>query len=373
MITIDIPPKPHWAGPFDGGITQSLISSFQVCPFQSFLYLYMGLQEAKPHEDNLMWGDTLHKGLEHRLQGDSLDDAISAMWEYQKKKYPTAPSTFRYTTRNMLALYPIKKLEAWGKITTEYEIVEKYTLSNYFQSTKGSYTGYNLVPKAPVDPETARLFFQELDQYGGETITFRGKVDMLSECKRKMGDHKAKGKHSPHPESVKEELPQDLQMNAYAYFMGMINEWIYDIIRCPEAMPRTPKRRNSQTPEQWADWIFHTHNDIMNGFPIKTCPGMWINQVQHWQSDEEIQSFMNFTLIPIFHKVVAWWHHVTHPQFDPNDPRWYGPLFYKAPVRNFNPTSTYSYKCKYHAYLIGKADINTLVPVHSYYPELEHK
>ena len=368
MELIELPPKPHWNGPFEGGITQSLLSSFNVCPFQTFLYLYMGLQEAKPFEENLMWGDTLHKGLEHRIRGDSLDDSISVMWEYQKKNYPTAPSTFRYTTRNMLALYPRKKLESWGNVITEYEIKEKYTLGTY----------YHHVPRVPGqsfnDNGDLELdYCSHLFELGGETIIFRGKVDMLAEDRTKLGDHKAKGKHAAHPDSIKAEINQDLQMNAYSFFLGKINEWLYDIIRCPEALPRTPKRRVNQTPEEWANHIFFNHQDIQRGFPIKNCPGMWINQIPHWQTDEQIETYMKVTIEPMFHKMVAWWHHVTHPKFDPNDPKWYGPLFYRAPVRNFNPTSTYSYNCRYHAYLTGKADISTLIPVKSYYPELEHK
>lgn len=355
-MKIILEPKPAWAGPFEGGITQSIISRFLTCPFQFFLYAYMGLEEQTPLEPNLIWGDTLHVGLEHRIRGHTLDESIKIMWEYQMKRYPTAPASFRYSTRNMLALYPINKLSHWGRITTEHPIKAQYTLGNYYR------------------PNPNKIFSTDpYLSYGGETITFRGKVDMLSEDGTKFGDHKGKGKHAPSPESLKEELGQDLQMNAYAWFLGKVSDWMYDIIKCPEAQTRVPAKRASETPEQWIDRIFHTHQDIHNGYPIKTCHGLWIRQVPFWQEVEDIEKYMMYTLEPLFHKIVDWWHHVTHPLFDPNDPRWYGPMFYISPVRNFNPTSTFSYKCKYHSFLTGKTDITSLTPIKSFYPELQNE
>lgn len=332
----------------------------------------MGLEEQTPLEPNLIWGDTLHVGLEHRIRGHTLDESIKIMWEYQMKRYPTAPASFRYSTRNMLALYPIKNLTHWGKITTEHPLKEKYTLGTYwrpFQNARRKiyFNTLGMYARSLFPSPTS---VQDILEYGGETIIFRGKVDMLSECRTKFGDHKGKGKHAPSPESLKEELGQDLQMNAYGWFLGKIGDWLYDIIKCPEAQPRTPARRVSETPEQWIDRIFHTHQDVANGFPIKNCHGLWIRQVPFFQSIEDMEKYMMFTLEPLFHKIVDWWHHVTHPKFDPNDPRWYGPMFYISPIRNFNPTSTYSYKCRYHSLLTGKTDMSSLTPVKSYYPEL---
>ncbi len=332
----------------------------------------MGLEEQTPLEPNLIWGDTLHVGLEHRIRGHTLDESIKIMWEYQMKRYPTAPASFRFSTRNMLALYPIHKLSHWGKITTEHPIKEKHTLGTYYRPDNHSYLRFNIELKTPKDPMSEVLYENQMNEYGGETIIFRGKVDMLSECGTKFGDHKGKGKYAPSPEALKEELGQDLQMNAYAWFLGKVSDWMYDIIKCPEALPRTPVKRVSETQEQWIDRIFHTHQDIANGFPIKNCHGLWIRQVPFWQEVEEIEKYMMFTLEPLFHKIVDWWYHVTHPKFDPNDPKWYGPMFYISPIRNFNPTSTYSYKCKYHSFLTGKTDITSLTPVKSYYPELAH-
>ena len=343
MTHIIHPSKPAWAGPLEGGITQSLVSTFLTCPFQFYLYAYCGVEEVRPLDPNLIWGDILHKGLEMMIKGRSLEDSINEMYCYQLKEYPTAPATYRYTTRNMLALYPISKLEQYGPIETEVGIDKPHVIPY------PSHSNINYV------------------------IKMRGKVDMLATNRSMIGDHKGKGKNAASPEAIKEEISQDFQMNYYAYAMGKITNWLYDIIRIPEALPRTPPRKVSETPEQWADRIFHTHTDTMHNFPIKKFPHFWINQIQHYQSEEAIDLYFARTVNPILQRIVAWWHHVTDPMFDPNNPACYNHIFYLSPIRNFNPTSTYSYKCRYHSFLIGKESFENLVPVKSFYPELEEK
>lgn len=331
------PPSPAWSGPEVGGITQSLVSTFITCPFQFYLYAYCGLQESKPLEPNLIWGDILHKGLEHRIRGDSLEDSITKMYHYQLKFYPTAPASYRYTTRNMLAVYPIKNLEKYGPIETEVGIDQPHLLHN------------------------------------GRTIKIRGKIDMLPSNHSMIGDHKGKGKHAASPDAIKAEISEDFQMNFYAHAKGNIENWIYDIIRIPEALPRTPQRKVSQSPEEWANWIFHTYSNVQFGFPIIKHPGLWTNQIPHFQPAEDIEWYVTTTINPLLEKICVWWDYVTSPGFDPMNPACYNHIFYKAPVRNFNPTSTYSYKCKFHAFLTGKEAFENLIRVPSFYPELEEK
>ena len=50
-----------WSGPFatdaQGGITQSLINSFNQCPYRAYIKYILGLKENKPESPQLMWGD----------------------------------------------------------------------------------------------------------------------------------------------------------------------------------------------------------------------------------------------------------------------------------------------------------------------------
>lgn len=353
MAGIIHPPKPAWSGPYEGGITQSLITRFLECPFRFYLYAYCGLEEPKPFDERLIWGDTLHKGLEHYVRGDSLESSQAAMLAYQNEKYPRSPATFQYTTRNMLALYPRHKLESWGKILTEQEIDQKINIG------KANIHLYdnNCTVSIPKHYQPVRM---------------RGKVDMLAQDLSRFGDHKGKGKNASDPNSVKAELSTDHQMNMYAYAFGCIEEWIYDLILIPEDQPRSPPQRVGETPEAWADRIFFTHKDITNGFPIKQQPARWINQVPHFQPKQDILDHINFTIKPIMMRICDWWEHVNQPNFDPNNPEYYNAIFYRSPVRLFDPAKTRSFKCNYHSYLTGQSDFSSLTPIKGFYTELSN-
>lgn len=364
------PSKPAWKGPYEDGITQSILSRFRTCPFQFYLYAYCGLEESKTLEPNLIWGDILHKGLELYIKGESLNASIAGMLKYQDERYPTAPASFQYTTRNMLSIYNLDKLASWNGIQTEVDLRTNHTHHSLqfvpisYNSVPPSYTPPNLENKIITEPFFIHLF---------RDVKIRGKIDMLSNDQTKMGDHKGKGKHAPSIDALREEINQDFQMNFYAYFLDNIEHWYYDIFRIPEAIPRVPPQRVSETPEQWANRIFFTHSDMMNNLPISKCPGMWAYQINHFQPVESNIEYFNKTIAPSIDKLILWWEYVNHPKFDPNDPLFFNHLFYISPVRDFNPTTTYSFKCKYHNFLIGKESFENLSPVKSFYPELEEK
>lgn len=346
------PPKPAWSGPYEGGITQSLITRFLECPFRFYLYAYCGLEEPKQLDERLIWGDTIHKGLEHYIRGDSLETALTHMLDYQHTHYPRAPATFQYTTRNMLRLYPIDKIRAWGKVLTEQEIDQKININH-----------------KRYDPSHPDRYYDNLY----DDVRMRGKVDMLAEDLTRFGDHKGKGKNAGDPSTVKAELGTDTQMNMYAYAFNCIEHWIYDLILIPEDQPRTPAQRVGETPEEWADRIFNTHKDISSGFPIKQQPAKWINQVPHFQPKQEIIDHMNFTVKPLMQRICDWWEHVNQPNFDPNNPEFYNAIFYRSPVRLFDPAKTRSFKCNYHSYLTGQTDFASLTPIKGFYTELSNE
>jgi len=62
---------------------------------------------------------------------------------------------------------------------------------------------------------------------------------------------------------------------------------------------------------------------------------------------------------------------VTQPGFDPDDTQFYNHLFYKVPVRQFDPSLTEKFECDYYNYLIGDEDLSDLVSIPSLYQELE--
>lgn len=361
------PEKPAWPGPYKGGITQSLINRFLQCPFRFYLYAVLGLKEAEPIDERLMWGDTLHVGLEHLIKGETMDTCLAIMRKYLYDNYPTAPSSFEFSTANMLTIYPTKKIENWGPIDTEVDIKVKHT----FEQLEIIPARHVQAAQFAIDPGRDYSNPQDLLHLRLAEVLLRGKADMVSQDKRHLGDHKGKGRSAPSPESTRKEIGQDLQMNLYAHALGGIQSWLYDIIKIPEDQYGLPPKRASETSKEWVDRLFFTHKDTLRGYPISKVKQMWFNQTPHWQPVEDIESYMQYTVNPIILRIIDWWETVNNPNFDPNNPQMYSAIFYRSPVRLFDPAKTFKYECDYHKYLTGQHDLEHLVPVNHYYPELE--
>jgi len=327
------PPKPAWSGPFVGGITQSLIIRFLECPFRFYLYAYCGLQETEKLHNNLVWGDTLHKGLEHILEGEPYDVALKHMVDYFVATYKGYAAKTKYTTAHMLKLYPSQEtINFWEGIDTE------------------------VVLKQPIK-------FDELST----PVLFRGKADMVSKRKDRLGDHKAKGRI--YPAETRAELNHDLQMNLYAKLLG-IEEWQYDLIQIPEEAYKVPEIRAGESSENWAHRIFYQQAYSEYNFPIARYPKAWIVQIPHFQPMEEIDAYFNFTIKPIALRMVRWWEHVTDPNFDPNNPACYNDVFYHSPARLFDPSRTDKFKPHFHSIITNQIGYDDLVPVNDFYAEL---
>jgi hypothetical protein len=337
LSPIPKPDKPAWGGP-KAGITQSIMIRFLECPFRFYLYAVCGLQEPEPPHENLIWGDILHKGLEHWIQGDSYEVSRNAMHKYMEEEYPVCPASYRHTTSNMLFLYPREELfQQYGEFDTE--IVLEKTL--------------------PIITYNSRY-----------DVLFRGKTDFVAKSKVMFGDHKCKGVTTP--AETQEELMHDLQMNLYGLIMDIEN-WMYDLIKIPEKQYKFPDRGLNENIAQWITRVFYTHNnprDLEYGFPIKPQIKRWISQIPHFQSKQDMWYYFNHTTAPIALRMIEYWDLVTDPNFDPNDPKWYGPLFYQSPARLFDPSRTDKFKPHFHGILTEKIDFSDLIPVPDFYAEL---
>lgn len=320
-----------WQGPYTHrGITQSLIIRFMECPFRFYLYAYCGLQDPEPPQENLMWGDTFHKGLEHLIRGDTLHGALTAMYEYHQKEYPLAPPTYIYTCMYMLKIFPITEYNHWNKD----KIITEHILD------------------ATIDG-----------------VKFSGKCDVTDFTN--LSDHKCKG--SIDPAGTLEDLGTDLQMNLYSYILGC-EHWQYDLIRIPESKwSGAPERKPGMTPQGYAEHIFKTYNYPDKGYPIEQYKFLWMSSIPYTQPRHLCQDYFKRTIRPIVRRMERWWEHVTNPNFDPNNPECYNDVFYIAPARMFDPSRTDKFKPHFHGILTGTQDYTDLIPVKSFYSELEEK
>jgi len=329
---------PVWSGPLQGGITQSLISKSLECPFRFYLYAGLGLEEPRMEEPNLAWGNMGHYGLEHLIKYPTrIKDLNDQEWntiqglitDYMKENHPGVPPSFPYSVANMLRLYDDSYKEPGDIWDTE---------------VKFSY------------PYFTRF---------GRKVTLRGKVDAICLKKKILVEHKCKGKIDL--EQTRAETPFDLQTLMYCYVTGC-REVIYDLIRIPEAQWKLPYRNVMETSKSYIDRLFTSAKG--SDFPINTYKHLWIQQLRFTIPEERIEHFRQFQLDPLIERICCLYDRFCEPDFDPENVSKYDALFYRTPIRHFDPGKTERYKCNYHSYLTEQLSLDDLVPA-KFYSELE--
>ena len=327
-----------WKGPYEEGVTQSLLNRFLVCPYRFYLYAILGLDENRDLHPNLIWGSIYHKGLEWLIKNPKLSsDFTDSDWEeidnavdaYIESDYPDCPVTYPITIKRMLRLYDDSYKER-AEFITEKVFEEKY----------------------------------EHPTFG--TIKLKGMADGLSLDKSILVEHKCKGKIEG--QLSRQETPVDFQVQLYCLMLGP-REVIYDLIRIPEAQFFMPKRRVHEKIKAYANSLIddRKHGD----FPVGPNKHLWLDQHTTFQDQVSLADFINFRLNPLLHKLCRWWERVNEDNFDPDNPDFYDDVFYQVPIRHFNPSNTEKFKCDYHDYLTGAIDMDDLIPVKSYFSELE--
>lgn len=330
--------KPAWKGPIEGGITQSLIGNFLGNPYAAFIYYGLGLEEPSELEPNLHWGNGMHLALESFLPRniptkwiteDIEQEIFNLVKTFFQETYPKFPSTFPHSITRMLKLYDnaycIDK-----EIQTELKFAKPYT-----------------TPK-------------------GLKCTLRGKCDVLCPTEF-IGEHKCKGKVDT--AQTREETPVDLQSLLYCWAFG-VKKVIYDLIRIPESEYWQPTVPALATPAGKVKMWFENCQSYKD-WPIAPNKHLWLSQLEIDIPEENIESMFKFTLDPIIEYIWAMYDLWCEPSFDPENPDCYGPLFYRTPIRQFDATKTERYKCRYHSIFSNQATFEELIPVTSFYKELE--
>ena len=274
----------------------------------------------------------MHKGLEHLIRGDDLHTSMQAMYDYFNAEYPSEPDTIIYTCFEMLKLYPIENFKYWDNPITEHKLRTTVQLPG------------------PTPRE----------------IVVRGMADVTDFTR--LCDHKCKGRI--YPTECAEELGDDLQMNLYSYVLRT-PQWQYDLIQCPLVAYQCPERRSGVSAEAYANMLFNTYDNYKYFFPISKFVRQWVCCIPYYQPLEKVDLYFAQTIAPLFTKFCDWWDYVTSPGFDPNNPDCFNHIFYKNPSRVFDPAKTDKYKGNYHSLMNGVSELSDLIPVPSFYPELE--
>ena len=326
-----------WKGPHIDGISQSLMNDFYICKYRFFLKYILGIEEDKPPDANLAWGDSFHKGLEHLIRGDSLQDSTEVMLEYLNKHYSLyALGTYPHSLANMLSLYRLDQFEQYR--ADGHEIITEHIIN---QQVK----------------------------HNGCIYIARGKIDVLIPG-IKIIDHKCKG--NVYPDETRDELATDLQLAYYSKLLE-VTEYGYDLIRIPEADWKIPPKRGAEQHSQYMNRMF---NGPINGnldYPIGFKKHRWIYYLTYPNTQEAIDEIWDKTVYPTWEALREFYEYVSDPLFDYMNPKCYNSTFYQTPVRHFNPILTDKFKGEFHDLLIGKKTLDDYILKETCFPELKEE
>jgi hypothetical protein len=277
-----------------------------------YLRYILGIEENQDLNANHRWGSGYHIGIQRKLERQK-------RWDYHVSLEIQNSNFNLYNILKMVDNYDDKKL-----------------------------TG---------DPEVE---FSETFTYRGVDYKINGMIDVLGSDY--IVDHKGKGREI-NVDQVRDELTEDLQMNVYVWASQKFKVY-YNVCHIPERMWFTPNLHH-MTDEQASEFLFEDHNNRMHHFPIKQHWNYWNPVIPKTFSPYQNDFYMETTVGPIIQRIDKWYDHVTQPEFNIEDPKFYNDLFYKIPVRNFDPALTPEYKTNFYLYHIHQEPL-------SYYPKAKH-
>lgn len=328
-----------WKGPVEGGITQSLIQKFLECPYCFVLYYGLGLEESTILNQNLLWGNLFHKGLEIALPRkenmiDIMPEILTVLKEEQKQ-WPYINLSTIYSVRNMLLLYDESFKYEYDEIVTEKQFREQYRT-----------------------------------KVRGVPCSLMGKIDGLAtheeSGRRVLLEHKTKGYYDKM--SFRHEAEEDVQVNLYCHITD-VREIIYDNILIPETSWNAPQPHVGERMEHYINRIYKLHK--FGNYPVEKNSLHWLDQYSFSLEEEEHQLFMKTVIDPQIEAITMLYDYTNNDSFDPHNPDCYNHLFHKRPLRMFDPARTDKFKKNYYNLLTDQIGLENLVPVKELFKELK--
>jgi hypothetical protein len=325
-----------WKGPLHGGITQSLIQKYLTNPYTFVLYYGLGLEEPEEYNQNLLWGNVMHKGLEIGLAKptpikEQIDNLRPELIE-EAKKWPYINATTVPSVLEMLKLYNDSYKQQFNLCVTEQQFKIPHTTS------------------------------------GGNTISLMGKVDGLGYVGDEITliEHKCKGSYDK--VLFRAEISYDLQLNIYCK-ANEVYKVVYDNILIPETQWNCPPRDMMERHEYYIQRLYHRQN--YGSYPVAKKSFLWLDQLSYTMNPESIDFFFQETVDPICDQICELYDYCSQPKFDPLNRLCFNKNFFKRPLRLFDPAKTDKFKTSYWNFLAGQLPFEGLKPTQELFKELK--
>ncbi len=349
-----------WPGPQESGITQSMIGKFLEDPFCFVLYYGLGLEEPASLPQNLMWGNVFHKGLEYLLPQEyriaQMDEQqfarLGSVLQAEASRYNHIDSTTVPSVLEMLQLYP-DSYKIGYSIATEQEFSVVHNTGNHRVLLKGKIDGIG-EPVSYYSPSP------------GDPIHVFESIN----SPKLLVEHKSKETFDR--SLFRKEAHTDLQLNFYLHAESLRSDVceyvVYDNVRIPEVQWNCPPRQAGEKIAYYIKRLYHTEN--RGDFPVSKKSFVWIDQYIFHHPLSKVQLYFRETINPILDAMCFMYEYTLADSFDPFNPDCYNHLFYRKPLRVFDPARTSKFKKSYWNFLTGEIGLDGLVQVKELFKEL---
>jgi hypothetical protein len=355
----------QWQGPLNGGITQSLIQKYLTNPYTFVLYYGLGLEEPEEYNQNLLWGNVMHKGLEIGLASSTpIKDQIEQIKPeliIEAKKWPYINTTTVSSVLQMLKLYNDDYKQQF------YHSSLKITANEAINSSYGVFKDFE--DSLTYNCKTEQQFKILHRTNTNNIVSLMGKVDGIGikPCGTiVLIEHKCKGSYDK--AQFRKEIHTDLQLNIYCK-ANKVNHYVYDNILIPETQWNCPARDMMERHDFYINRLYNTHN--WGSYPVAKKSFMWLDQYTDQLPQEGIDDYFLRTVDPIIDQIVDLYNYCSEPSFDPFNPACFNKMYFNRPLRLFDPAKTDKFKMSYWNFLSGQIDKSGLVPTKELFKELK--
>jgi len=292
---------PLWRGPYEEGLSQSLLQKFYLCRERFRLLVVEGLREDEGFKHSMEYGNMIHAALEHPESLKAACKAIEKHTTKLKQEHPTEIdqiAKWGYLAKKQIAVY----LKFWKR-----------------QDEK----------RKPLLHETT--FKHPYKLPSGRTVLMRGKWDSVYQTGRsvvRLQENKAKGLIDE--EGLLKTLHEDLQTMYYFIPLfqqvvdgkiGLVSKTpstkltgvLYNVIRRPLADKYSPRPKKS---EGFSD----TNLDFLNRVIslVEAEPERYFYRWNITVTQADVVRFQQQILNPILEQLCDWWDYlVAGDPFDP--------------------------------------------------------
>jgi len=364
--------EPLWKGPYEDGITQSMLGSFLNCRERFRVSYVLGLQKPEQFNKAIEYGNMWHVCKEYYDETEDLDYTFQALKDYARELGMTYP-------------LQVDEVAKWYRVCMmQFEIYLKYLKETT------SDLGCTIVP---IEDAQEIVFKEPYELPDGRVVLLRGKIDSAKwiEFDKKqpggfregiaLGEEKSKSDNQFDPTKITTHLDFDKQVMMYLIALDLIRSeegswgegwWndselygvYYNVAKRPLSGGKGTIRQRKATknkPEETLDEYYERLRGIIEENRDEYF-AEWLVRV----TPKDIERFKAMYLNPILTQVCDWWDWVSADPSNPfregNSIHWIHPFGCYNPVNEGQTLDTDHY--------IKTGDTTGLVRAESVFREL---